>query len=425
MSAHANRTLFYGQQLMGLGGGQVESLRSYVLRLALEHCLTPHKLMEELFERYPLCGRKHNIRDTLATWDIQTQSEYGVEARERFEAATGVALHSASIARFAQVLSPLALMRSGDWLYCPHCLADVESVVACPIHGTFLLPSGACGEPHLRLPPQCRVSLSTACATCGADGFSCMHTSPIPASQEDVLRARMVEGLLSRGLTAGEIFTAESLRCGLRDLVAGAFNNVPVRASIDSGLARACVRAWLLGENRPSLDGLLKLCIRSGGDLAELVCGRFVQVRDPVYAERKPRPYKRVSFSSEVVRAQLLESAESSAPRTLASFAQELDVDPTTLKRMFTQECAALVAAGARARRIQLDASFNDSVETFKDAALRLGMKGIPLAEKYVQREANLAAFFVNHRRRRALAEGIRLAQEVLASNNPQLRDVA
>jgi hypothetical protein len=100
MSAHANRTLFYGQQLMGLGGGQVESLRSYVLRLALEHCLTPHKLMEELFERYPLCGRKHNIRDTLATWDIQTQSEYGVEARERFEAATGVALHSASIARF-------------------------------------------------------------------------------------------------------------------------------------------------------------------------------------------------------------------------------------------------------------------------------------------------------------------------------------
>lgn len=421
MSKFENRTLFYGMSLAGAGTGHVESLRSYVPRLALMHSLTPHKLLVLMCGRFPLEGFALHVHELLKHWEIQTFSAKGGQLRERLEQATGVGLSQASMEKFSDLLSPSGLMRKSDWRFCAHCLAqsegnysrllwDLAPVSACPIHGTSLIAAENCSQPHLRLLPQQRVSLSTVCGVCGALKLSCVQTHAPSASEEEVQKARMVAMLLADDFEREGKASRTSLRTGLSMLVRGAFGDAPVRAALDSGLARASVRGWLLGENRPSLEGLLKLCMRSGADLSELFHGRFTQVRDPHFAKSKPRGYEHSNLDKEAVRAQLLASAASAEPRTSASFARELGIDPSLLRRLFPREVAALVEANTRLRDIRSRTLYQDTVSAYAYAAARLKEKGTTVCGKYVQREAKLPAFSLNSLRRDAMAEGIRLA---------------
>lgn len=424
MSKFTNRTLFYGLQLKGAGTGQVESFRSYIPRLAREHSLTPFKLLELLYEKYPMDAIGTSIRSTLTTWDVQTMAEKGALVRERLEAATGVSLDGCSMSRFRGVFSARNLMRKSDWLFCPHCISeddgmysrllwDVQCVNACPHHGTYLLPIDVCGSPQLRLALQSRVNTSTTCSTCGAIGFSCMHLMAEHATAREVHQARVMEELLKMGSMEQERVNADTLRSGLWDLVAGAFDNKATRASLDCGLARGGFSTWLQGSNIPSLSGLLKVCERTGADIAELLRGRFVKVRASSHAVEGPQLIRRTTLDGVAVRARLEAASKSTPPRSLASVARELDVDRKKLRREFPMESTALLEACADALRVKQESAYRDTVEVYKNAALRLKSKGIHVGPRYVQEEARLFTFSRNTDRHEAMMEGIRLALDM------------
>lgn len=421
MSKFTNRTLFYGLPLKGAGTGQVESFRSYVPRLAREHSLTPFKLFELLYEKYPMDAIGTSIRSTLTSWDVQTLAEKGNLVRERLERATGVSLDGCSMSRFGEVFSARNLMRRSGWLFCPHCISeddgmysrllwDVQCVTACPRHGIYLLPIDACGKPEQRLTLNNRVNSSTACSTCGSVGYSCMNLKTEKATAAEIAQARVIEQLLSMGPLANQGVNTDSLRRGLRDLVASAFENKPTVASVECGLTRAGFRKWFRGSNIPALSGLLKVCERTGADITELLRGKYVQCSAPSHVVQGPEVLRRITLDAVAVRAQLDAAAKSTPPKSLTSVALCLNVNMSKLKREFPEESSALLKAYADALKAKQASSYQEAVDIYKDAALRLRKKGIRVGPRYVQEEARLAAFSRNSDRYKAMSEGMRLA---------------
>lgn len=409
----ANRSLFYALSLAGAGTGQVESLRSYIQRLALAHCLNPKHLFDLLEQRFPFDTCNSQSIHVLKNWDIQNNSPRGLAFLERLEAATTVPLGQSSLARFGSVVGPSDLLRT-RWVYCPHCLAagerysrllwDVQAVQACPVHQVRLIEVG-CGSPqelHLTVPQ--RVSSACDCSHCGAAGFTCNQVSPLPATEQEVWVATSVESMLA--IPTEERLTTERMLTGLRAVVTGFFDGKPVRAALDSGIARANVHYWLQGKFVPSLPGLLAICSRSGADLAGLLKGEYVQVREPrpvATALQPKRQYRKAVFSHEVVRESLLNEAQRPMPRSVAALAVLHGTNHKRLRSLFPEEVDALVAARKEATGTKQDDAFETAVAAYSSAIQRLAATGESINVRTVQQAAGLVAHSLNPVRVRAL----------------------
>ena len=415
----ANRSLFYALSLAGAGTGLVECLRSYVQRLALAHCLNPKHLFDLLEQRFPFDTCKSQSIHVLKNWDIQNHSPRGLAFLSKLETATTIALGQSSLARFDSVVGPSDLLRK-NWVYCPHCLAagdrygrllwDVQAVQACPVHQVRLIEV-ACGAPeeqHLTIPQ--RVSSACDCSHCGAAGFSCNQVSPIPATEQEVWLANAVAGMLA--IPIEERLTTERMLTGLRAVVNDCFDGKPVRAALDSGIARANVHYWLQGKFVPSLPGLLAICSRSGADLASLLKGEFVQIREPrpvALATQSKRQYRKAAFSLEVVRKSLLNEAQRPMPRSVAALAVVHGTNHKRLRALFPDEVDALVAARKEATGAKQEGAFESAVAAYSSAVQRLAATGESINVRTVQQAAGLVAHSLNPVRVRALESAMQL----------------
>lgn len=409
----ASRSLFYALSLAGAGTGQVESLRSYVQRLALAHCLNPKHLFDLLEQRFPFDTCKSQSIQVLKNWDIQTHSPRGLAFLSKLEAATTLSLGQSSLARFDSVVGPSDLLRK-NWVYCPHCLAagerysrllwDVQAVQACPVHQVRLIEVG-CGAPqeqHLTIPQ--RVSSACDCAHCGAAGFTCNQVSTLPATEQEVWVANAVSGMLA--IPFDERLTTERMLTGLRAVVNDCFDGKPVRAALNSGIARANVHYWLQGKFVPSLPGLLAICSRSGANLASLLMGEFVQNREPrpvALATQPKRQYRKASFSLEVVRESLMNEANRPMPRSVAALAVVHGTNHKRLRALFPEEVDALVAARKEATGAKQEGAYDSAVAAYSSAVQRLAAMGESINVKTVQKAAGLVAHSLNPVRVRAL----------------------
>lgn len=400
------RSLFYSLSLAGAGTGQVESLRSYVQRLARAHCLNPKHLFDLLEERFPFETCKSQSIHALKHWDIQHHSTRGLAFLSKLEMATTVELGQSSLARFGPVVGPSDLLRK-KWVYCPYCLAtgerysrllwDIQAVQACPVHQVRLIEVG-CGAPeelHLTIPQ--RVSSACDCLHCGAARFSCNQVSPLPATEQEVWIASTVERMLA--ISPEERLTTERMLSGLRALVDACFDSKPVRAALDSGIARANVHYWLQGKFVPSLPGLLAICSRSGADLAALLQGQFVQVREPrplATTAQPKRQYRKAAFTHDAVRESLLTEARSLMPRSVAALAVLHGTNHKRLRELFPDEVDALVAARNRAMVAKRESAFDSAVAAYSSAVKQLAAMGESINVKTVQHAAGLVAHSLN-----------------------------
>jgi hypothetical protein len=124
------RSLFYGLPLEGVGTWEVESLRSFVERLAYAHCFKPLALLEKLLAHFPLGEAKLSLLAVVRFWDVHGTANAGNLVTERLELATLTKLASAGLRRFAHVLSPAHLARSKHEraVYCPACVAEGDEL---------------------------------------------------------------------------------------------------------------------------------------------------------------------------------------------------------------------------------------------------------------------------------------------------------
>lgn len=424
----AERSLFYGVSLEGPGSWEVESLRSFIERLAVAHSFKPRGLINTLLEALPLGNASINIEHLLRAWDVHGYGQSGPLLMTRLEQATSASLAPSTLKRFEHVLSAVHLTRRRDSVYCAQCCAvrgeaspaygrllwEVQCVAACPRHGVTLRSTKVCGASAAdRLALNHRPAMRGVCSDCGSIGFACIRSTPVVASDAHVWVAEQVGELLSLSESEVQALCSESLHAGLRAVIDGAFGGMVVPAAIESGLARATVLTWLKGTMRPALSMLVQLCLRAQASLVECLRGQYV-VADawcgnglgPLEA-LAPRPYTRTLLTHEDIRRRLEYAIASEQPVSTRQLCDEMGVDTREARRRFP----ALM--GTIARRSQVRNAMDDqrryavAFDLFRNAALELAAEGLPVTDKFVQARAKMAAFGMNPMRVKALADAI------------------
>jgi hypothetical protein len=394
----------------------------------MAHSLTPRRLLELVCQTYPLEGIGLQVEQILKIWDIQRYGERAKQLLVRIETSTGAVLGGGSLARLSDTLAPSGLIKTKDWVFCPHCLADdpepysrllwdVGPVTACPIHGMALLRVRACGAPkEHRLTLLQRVCSTTDCGVCGAVRLRCTSAPYRSATEAELVVAKSVSDLIAPSTDLCQP-TRDSVRSGLMAVVHGFFEGSVVRAALDSGLPRSSVLTWMRGDFRPNLVGLLSICLRSGADLRALCHGDFVKVRasldlDSLSAVLPKRTYRLLGADPGEVKSALIAALEDSDPPSLAAIARQFNVGEDALRTLFPDETKALKEWRLKTNDEQRANSFEETVETYLAAVFRLREQGRTSGIKYVQTEASLPAFSGNGFRRRALNEALARAKQ-------------
>jgi hypothetical protein len=201
------------------------------------------------------------------------------------------------------------------------------------------------------------------------------------------------------------------LAAGIKDLVDKVFCGSAVRASLESGLARATVWNWLKGS-RPSLSQLVQVCVHANADLVALFDGRYSPVSETgegLSLSRKlaDRPYVRTPLTDEQMSAALTEALDAAEAVSAAKVCARLGVDPKTARNRFPELTHRLgqrfLAASAEDGRRR----FRAAQAAYVKAASDLQAEGKTVGAKNVQRRAGLVAFSLHPGRLRALNEAI------------------
>ncbi len=418
--ADAERTLFYGLPLLGVGTPEVESARSYIQRLALAHNFRPRTLLEILMASLPQVGL-FDGQDFMKRWDVHGFSSVGRALVARLERATGSDLSSASLDRLRELFGTTYLTRFAPH-HCPICVREgegithgrlaweVECVKACPRHGVSLVSSKVCGaEEGQRLPVSKRPMLSSVCSGCGSLGFRCqVHAQPA-APAADTWVAGQIGELLALPSQRVAALNLETLRAGLRELVKARYGGSVVRASREAGLARASVCTWAGGKGRPSLAMLAQLCHHGEAGLVALLEGRYecapARGGSGEHFRTEARPYQRASMPWSEVRAAILKATTEVPPPSLAALAKRIGVSKRVMRSKLPQETSELVVRNTAHRRACDRQRYAESVAAYTACAQHLMSQGIKVSSKHLQKHSGLSAFSQNKAKARALAE--------------------
>lgn len=420
----AERTLLFGIPLHGVGTPEVESLRSFIERLAYQHSFRPRVLLEVLFEAYPLDGIAFDSDGLRKRWDIHGTSSLGQQVLHRLEKATLTQLQASTLHRYSKLFPATHLARTGDAVHCPECvledaglahgrlLWEVQCVSACPKHGLRLRRSNLCGaDGDERLGVARRPALRSVCSTCGTLGFRCSTEDAQPADSEEVWVAEQVGGLLALGDDQLAEMTPTTLQRGLQQVVEHVYGGSVVRAAVKASLCRASVSNWSRGIGRPSLSALMQLCLHAKADLTALLSGNFVSSgqgdgRSTQHRVVK-RQYVRARLNDEQMRAALDAAAQEPEPPSMSCLGARLGINMEVARRKFPEEAGRLKAAHEAMMEAEYRQRYADAVGAYTTAAAALKDRGEPVCEKYLQSESGLVAFSRNAPRVRAMHEVI------------------
>lgn len=420
----AERTLFCGLPLEGRGTWEVESLRSYIERLAYAHSFKPRRLLEALFSRFPLGDESINMQHLLRFWDVHGHADAGPVLVRRLEAATLTPLTASTMRRFERLFSLVHLVRQKNPVYCPECCSDhemptygrllweVQGVTACPKHRVLLRSVKRCDAPAAeRLSVNRRPAMRAVCGGCGSIGFACVAEPAEPATDSAVWVAQQAGALLALDDSQLDGLTRESCLVGLRDVVQQAFGGSVVNASLDSGLARATVHTWLHGDGRPSLAKLLQFCLRARADLLELLRGRYqstaksdVEGPGPL-THLAPRPYVRPAMSRQDMEQRLKAALAAEEVVSVRRLCNEIGISPRSARELFPDLVRVLAKRSMVKGATDDERRFQEASEAYERAAEQLRAEGKFIGVKYLQQRAGLVAHSRNPARVRALRQ--------------------
>jgi hypothetical protein len=406
-----SRSIFYGLPLIGVGTPQVESLRSYLLRLAADHSMIPREVIATVASRNADYRPDANRTVIWRCFPVSGTSDRAERLAMMLSDATGVDLVPGTLARFRRVISARRLCCVQTARYCPECvrqrvedahvhaplLWELQVVNACPVHGV-LLSAANCGAPSsARLPPNRRVSLPGVCGRCGSIGFRCNGASEL-AGERDLWVAAQVGKLLALSATESKSLTREMLTAGIREVVNMRFDGKPVRAATQARLARATVLHWLEGTEGVELAALLELAHLADADVTELFRGRYTEVGAAIDAHGRsansrilPPRYERHDWTS--VQAALVNAANDENMPSLLSVLASLGIDSSDARRRYPTECRAVASRHDGARRKRWWLVYDAAYGAFSAAAAELRCRGVEPTWTRVQEAANLSCF--------------------------------
>ena len=345
-----SRSALYRLEPRGLGTAQRESLSSYVMRLAHEHCVSPSNLAQ-------LMSLSSSGDLDQCGWAFPFIAGVGsgaqIWSRILAEMTGHLTLEPLTLRSLGAIVSTTGVMsRWRRW--CPECLRckdntdvphghllwEISAVDACPEHGLALVRTCHCGQQRV----SWRVKrLPHLCEYCGGPLWK---TSLRQIADEDQVRiARLVADFLAdpnfeagtwSDTAAGPavfLERAARLHCGGR----------PARLAKMLGVSKGCMHGWCHASHRLTLRRLVLMADLFGCSLADVLHGRADATHPPTaHLPRGRRRGPDSARSSQLV-AKLRVLSKQVPPMSLEAVARELGITSKALRNHYPARARSIV----------------------------------------------------------------------------------
>jgi transcriptional regulator with XRE-family HTH domain len=351
-------TLLYSLEPRCAGTGFVESIFSYEMSLAYEHCvsvlelrrfLLPDKKFdmpitdEEVSRLVAATGRKELQFSTMRTFlGKMHMNAYPTKLRVCLDCCRED-ISSARKQSFGRLL----------W--------EISIVQCCPIHGKKLLhPNCARGSSNVFR----RISLVGVCSSCGSIGYRCCSQTPLSASSEEIEVALVIKNVIANASKIAA--TSPFLVKKAVDLYISEHGG-KTKLAKDSGVSRAILRVWLHNsEYITSLKNLIYLAQAMGVELSYLLCGELKAAKPRYIWREKARSAKIDALEV----SQALESALTSGASAYW-VAKAFQCDPVSLKTIAPELFARVVERARHCRKVnkanRLAQASSEVISAFKE----------------------------------------------------------
>lgn len=376
----------YHLEPIGVGSSLVESITSYVTRLAAAHCVHPHMLVtKELLPVLNISYLYQNNRpvytrltafwkDSMALNGTTTITSSVVQALEQLTWRQDLRL--LTMLPFAEVLSYRGLIRrSRAW--CPMCYEEwretgqviydpllwaLESIEICPPHGRRLeqhCPNPACGSTQFQLTPRGQPGYCVRCNRWLGRLARNVEEHPLEQEDEEWQWQQWVGNAVGELLSVAPSFSVPPPR----DRIATVISMYLERRA--GGSVRMLARQlqvhgktvweWLQGQQIPQLGTLVQVCAHLGISLSCLLAGDT----EPVDAIQgnislQPLPAKAPKRQFRKMDSQILQRLQSALeaivrnpenpPLSMSDVGKRLGYDPSYLFKYFPNLCKEISA---------------------------------------------------------------------------------
>ncbi len=358
----AATTRLYALAPIGLGTGQVETLMSYINRLAIAHCVSVNRIIIDVITPaaviFSPAGRWLMLPSYFESFAGATKN---TEALCRALAAlTGrEELVQMTMLPYAAHIDGIGLFH-GSVRCCRACFnADIagnlfpyerllwtlRATTACPIHGTLLEDNVRCGNsvntPRVKHP---RTGIGF-CRCCGSVGMACNKLSPTKAKPLEIEISRSIAELLAQSAR----FTGRTQRQGPHEVIQAvvrARKRGVAEFMEPTGVRFGKMYRWLrLPRARLALKVFANISLAHGVSLSSLLQGEWRVVNQPLLVEALSRqPYNSLTRADlEEVMHQAIESGWSSA-----HVAHKLGVARGTLRYQVPELVSALTRSNTK-----------------------------------------------------------------------------
>jgi transcriptional regulator with XRE-family HTH domain len=382
------RSHLFHLEPIGINTGLIESLASYIARLAQEHSLTPHILVKK--EIAPLIG-KYISTSNQGRFSFQRNlNGMGavainfIQAIEELTARTD--LHCTTMIAWASVLPTISLFRHQK-AWCPRCFENnkmsgqsvydpllwaLAAISICPTHKQPLVSS--CHHCGKCLPIFAATSKPGHCNQCKrwlgtTSRTGILNTSKI--SNNDFRWQLWKSNSISEILAAAHLITpptrnavAESLETCIRTIAWGQVSGFASQI----GIKRSVVKNWLNGLQLPTLETVLRICFKYKISTRQFLCGNIDNKgtlvkcfrKTDVSDAEKTLPCKPLLPNEVKLR---LETAINNYPPTqsLLTLQKNVKWSRKKLKNWFPDLCAKLIAHYGEFYRKPIDLKKQDS----------------------------------------------------------------
>lgn len=402
----------YRLEPIGLGRPMVESLTSFVTRLAEEHSVYPHVLVTD--EILPLLNRPYLYQNGKPRYDhyskVWTESPVlnGVtpSTRDWIRALEQLTLRNdlrfLTMFTFRDILPPRKLLRrtrawcsicyeewrNGDQKVYDPLLWTLEIVTTCPRHHRRL--QLCCPYCHCTLPPLSPRAFPGYCTQCHRWlGQQCQEEGEnivVPGDQ-DWTWQQWVGNAMGEMLASAPSLSTPPSKEQITAIITAYVDNVAEgNRSVLAHLLQKNHRSvgeWMDGLSLPTLENLARMCFYFGvaplcvftGDAVEAVSRQRNISREDIFSERQTKPPRKFDIGR---LRQQLEAVlrHEDPPLSMRQVAKRLGYDHSHLYSQLPELCSAISARYLAYRQAQGEQRRQKLCEEVRQAVRTLHQQG-------------------------------------------------
>lgn len=400
-------SILFHMNPIGVGTPMVESLTSYMMRLADAHSIQPNVLIGKAIVPLLSClsqGRQPYAHRT-AFWVGSPVLNGMTDLPDRFVQALSELtqrhdLHFLTMLPWKDVLSSLhSVRRTRAW--CAACLEEwrvqgqtvyepllwaLEGVHQCRVHGCLLqVVCPHCASMLRPLAPRVQPGYCSRCDR-WLGGPLPGNTPTAAVSEEEGLWNRWVAMAVGELLAAAPNLSSPPCRDTIATSMKAVVNGNQLATARHLQMTQATIWQWLEGVRIPQLWMLLRLCyclhispltfLTGKAEAMSVTAGAPLHRSIPASKKSQRRPYTRFNVESMRSALEAVLSSTEEPPPPMSEVAHSLSSDQSILRRYFPELCRAISKRYLDYKTKMRDERIRSLYEEVRQAVLTLLAQG-------------------------------------------------